>query len=119
MPKDNAHGRQVIAGPHVEAGQKKFGEAIGQGGDGLRDRDPTPLEDLVDQDTASKHPQTGPHTAPGNGRTPHQDAQHGADVRGDPTGLDTLAAEPPEGLQRTRKDPLNKSSGRRPPPADK
>lgn len=105
------------AGPHIEAGQERFGKEVRQGGDGLRGNGPQP-DDLVDQDTTSKHPQTGPHTTPGNVRTPHGDAQHGADVRGDAVGLDTIAAEPPEGLQRERKSPLNKSSGRRPPESD-
>jgi hypothetical protein len=46
-------------------------------------------------------------------RTPHQDAQPGADVRGDavPTQRDDAL---PDGLDRPRQGPLNKSTGRAP-----
>lgn len=44
-------------------------------------------------------------------RTPHEDAQWGADVRSEPEQRkETL----PEGLDRERKGPLNKTTGRRP-----
>ena len=55
----------------------------------------------------------GDHSATGKPleqRTPHQDAQSGADVRPDSVhSPDTL----PDGLRRERKGPLNKTSGRR------
>ena len=47
-------------------------------------------------------------------RSPHQVAQHGADVRGEPAmvqGSSTLDALP-EGLQRERKGPYDKNVGR-------
>jgi hypothetical protein len=43
-------------------------------------------------------------------RTPHQNAQQGADVRSEPL---VVSNELPEGLQRERKGPLNPRSGRR------
>jgi hypothetical protein len=45
-------------------------------------------------------------------RTPHQNAQPGADVRGEPLAPESNRP-PPEGLRRARKGPLNKRSGRR------
>lgn len=47
-------------------------------------------------------------------RTAHQDAQPGADVRGEPE-LPAPGDDLPEGLARPLASPLNKSSGRAPP----
>ncbi len=47
-------------------------------------------------------------------RTEHQNAQPGADVRGEPVPPHS-ADDLPEGLQRTPAAPLNKTSGRAPP----
>ena len=50
-----------------------------------------------------------------NQQTPHERAQPGADVRGEPVPVGKRAAEAdslPEGLKRERKGPLNKSDGR-------
>ncbi len=44
-------------------------------------------------------------------RTPHEDAQWGADVRAEP---EQRKETMPEGLDRERKGPLNKTTGRRP-----
>lgn len=44
-------------------------------------------------------------------RTPHQNAQPGADVRSEPG---VVSNELPEGLKHARKGPVNKSTGRRP-----
>lgn len=94
--------KQDIAGPHVSAGQARFGQDVKQGGDGLR----SPAEATVD-DLSTKHP--------GNLREPHHEASRGVDVRAAIEG----GTSAPEGLQRAPTDPLNKSSGRRPPQSDK
>jgi hypothetical protein len=47
-------------------------------------------------------------------RTAHQNAQPGADVRGEPM-LPAATDDLPEGLARPPASPLNKSSGRAPP----
>jgi len=44
-------------------------------------------------------------------RTPHEDAQWGADVHAEP---EQRKETMPEGLDRERKGPLNKTTGRRP-----
>src|SRR5215217_1254842 len=47
-------------------------------------------------------------------RSPHQDAQHGADVRGNPPIVQgsAIVDSLPEGLQRERKGPYDKNVGR-------
>jgi hypothetical protein len=47
-------------------------------------------------------------------RSPHQDAQHGADVRGNPPTVQgsAIVDSLPEGLQRERKGPYDKNVGR-------
>lgn len=78
------------------------------GGDGLRGADKQ-QGDLRDAD---KGAYSQPHHDGGGGkRTPHQDAQHGADVRGNPSMVQRQA-ELPEGLMRERKGPLDKNVGR-------
>lgn len=80
--------KQDIAGPHIEGGQAKFGEAVRQSADGLRAPD-QPHGSLVDQDTAGKH---------------------------EPAARSATNSEPnpaPEGVWRERKGPMNKSTGRR------
>jgi hypothetical protein len=44
-------------------------------------------------------------------RTPHQNAQPGADVRGESV---VVSNELPEGLKHERQGPMNKTTGRRP-----
>jgi hypothetical protein len=48
-------------------------------------------------------------------RTEHQNAQPGADVRGEPVPPPPPGDDLPEGLARSPASPLNKSSGRAPP----
>jgi hypothetical protein len=54
MRQDENRGKQEIAGPHVEAGQAKFGENPRGPEKGLRGHDER-HESLVDQDTPGKH----------------------------------------------------------------
>lgn len=46
--------------------------------------------------------------------TPHEKAQWGADVRPEPLPAEPEVYPLPEGLQRPRKGPLNKDTGRAP-----
>jgi hypothetical protein len=55
-----------------------------------------------------------------NQQSPHERAQAGADVRGDPAPADSAEAMEqglPEGVKRERKGPLNKTDGRGGPAA--
>src|SRR4051812_26362510 len=82
-----------------------------QGEGGLRGHDMR-QGDLRDQSSNMREPQRGDPSE--TQRSPHQAAQHGADVRGTPPtaqgseGEDSL----PEGLQRERKGPYDKNLGR-------
>ena len=109
---ENRKSKQDIAGPHVGGGQGRFGEPVKQGGDGLRGQDPQTSDDLVDQDTPGKHEPAAQPRAVTNRRPPEQDAQHGADVRGEIVSSGELADQAPEGVWRERKGPMNKSTGR-------
>jgi hypothetical protein len=78
------------------------------GGDGLRGSDKQQGE-LRDQTSKLREPRKGEPAE--QQRSPHQDAQHGVDVRGNPPmvqGSDGL----PEGLKRERKGPYDKNLGR-------
>jgi hypothetical protein len=77
--------------------------------DGLRGKD-------NEQDTLRDRRQ-GAYDAVGNSPVPdtnqqtlHEQAQHGADVRGDPIPMEDYAV--PEGLSRERKGPYGKTAGR-------
>jgi hypothetical protein len=88
-----------IAGPHVGAGQARFGEPVRQGGSGLRRHGQR--TDAVDQDTLGKHePIAKPDSA-----TPR------ADARGPFVPNDEVPNQAPEGVWRERKGPLNKLLG--------
>ena len=79
--------------------------------DGLRDDDKR-QGDLRDQSSNMREPRRGePHQTQGS---PHQAAQHGADVRGNPAMVQGSSREDslPEGLQRPRKGPYDKRFGR-------
>lgn len=65
--------------------------------------------DLQDQDRGTYSQQKKDGSA--GERTPHQDAQHGADVRGQAPMLQRNEGLP-EGLARERKGPLDKNVGR-------
>lgn len=77
------------------------------GGEGLRGPDKSQGE-LRDVDATH-----GPPTESGNAgdRSAHQNAQHGADVRGKPSMVQQEEALP-EGLKRERKGSYDKSVGR-------
>jgi hypothetical protein len=87
------------------------------GAGGLRGRDKRQGE-LQDQSSNMREPERGDPAE--TQRSPHQDAQHGADVRGNPPTLqgtnsvDSLNSVDglPEGLQRERKEPYDKNLGR-------
>jgi hypothetical protein len=78
------------------------------GGNGLRGEDKSQGE-LRDVDvTRGKAPDGGGNAGD---RSPHQDAQHGADVRGQPS-MGQKRGALPEGLRRERKGPYDKNVGR-------
>ena len=77
------------------------------GGDGLRGPDKSQGE-LRDVDATRGQPREG---GSAGARSPHQDAQHGADVRGQPSMMQKQKALP-EGLRRERKGPYDKNVGR-------
>ena len=79
------------------------------GGDGLRGRDKQQGE-LRDQTSNVREPKRGEAAQ----RSPHQDAQHGADVRGNPPTVPGTEGDEslPEGLRRERKGPYDKNMGR-------
>jgi hypothetical protein len=81
----------------------------GQGG--LRGQDKRQGE-LRDQSSNMREPLRGDPSETQS--SPHQDAQHGAEVRGNPPmvqGSDAVDSSP-EGLQRERKGPYDKNLGR-------
>jgi hypothetical protein len=68
--------------------------------------------DLRDQSSNMREPVRGEQAE--TQRSPHQDAQHGADVRGNAPmvqGTDSIESLP-EGLKRDRKGPYDKNVGR-------
>jgi hypothetical protein len=78
------------------------------GGQGLRGRDKVG-GDLIDENPSRGQPVTG---EPGERqRAPHQNAQEGADVRGEPPMVQG-ADSAPEGLRRERKGPYSPVRGR-------
>ena len=77
------------------------------GGNGLRGPDKSQGE-LRDVDATRSQP---PNGASAGDRSPHQDAQHGAEVRGQPSMVQKHEALP-EGLRRERKGPYDKNVGR-------
>jgi hypothetical protein len=83
----------------------------GQGPGGLRGEDKRQGE-LRDHSSNMREPVRGEPAE--TQRSPHQDAQRGADVRGNPPmvqGAD-VADSLPEGLRRERKGPYDKNLGR-------
>jgi hypothetical protein len=68
--------------------------------------------DLRDQSSNMREPVRGEPAE--TQRSPHQDAQHGADVRGNPPMVQGTSPEEslPEGLRRERKGPYDKNVGR-------
>ena len=81
---------------------------------GLRGPDKT-QDHLQDARQGAHDPVGNVVTPDTNQQTPHERAQPGADVRGEPVPAGKHAAEDdslPEGLKRERKGPLNKSDGR-------
>ena len=77
------------------------------GGNGLRGADKSQGALRVDDATLGQPPDGGS----AGERSPHQDAQHGADVRGQPSMVQKQEALP-EGLRRQRKGPYDKNVGR-------
>ena len=77
------------------------------GGNGLRGPDKSQGE-LRDVDATRGEP---PNGASAGHRSPHRDAQHGAEVRGQPSMVQKQEALP-EGLRRERKGPYDKNVGR-------
>ena len=77
------------------------------GGDGLRGSDKSQGE-LRDVDVTRGQPAQG---GKAGGRSAHQDAQHGAAVRREPSMVQQEEALP-EGLRRERKGPYDKNVGR-------
>jgi hypothetical protein len=93
------------------------GHANDKSGAGLRGRD-SQQERLVDRRAGAYDPVNALGKRPPDQvqerRSEHQDAQPGADVRGEPVPPPP-GDDLPEGLARPPAPPLNKSSGRAPP----
>jgi len=87
---DEHHERNLLGGDGLRGSDKSQGE--------LRDGDATLVQPVADGGSEGD-------------RSPHQDAQHGADVRGQPSTVQKQEALP-EGLRRERKGAYDKNVGR-------